>query len=159
MLIARQDELSGFWKGDGVAEANQDISTSFALLFLAKGRRPILISKARYGTTDNWDVHRSDVAHLTAYVETKWKREFPLGPFWQIVDLENSTADDLLQTPVLYISGSQAPNLLDQAKKLREYIDRGGFIFAEACCPNSDRIRHRISRANGSRVRRAGIPP
>ena len=137
MLIAKQDDLSGFWKGDGVAESNPDISTSFALLFLAKGRRPILISKARYGTTNNWDRHRSDVAHLTGYVENKWKREFPLGLSWQIVDLAGSTVDDLLQTPVLYISGSEAPNLLDQAKKLREYIDRGGFIFAEACCSDS----------------------
>ena len=137
MLIAKQDELSGFWKGEGVAESNPEISTSFALLFLAKGRRPILISKARYGGTDNWNRHRSDVAHLTSYVESKWKKEFPLGLSWQIVDLETSSVDDLLQTPVLYISGSVAPKLIDQAKKLREYIDRGGFIFAEACCQDS----------------------
>ena len=48
--------------------------------------------------------------------------------------MEDATVDDLLQTPVLYISGSQSPQLMDQAKKLRDYVDRGGFIFAEACC-------------------------
>ena len=42
--------------------------------------------------------------------------------------------EDLLQTPVLYISGSQVPHCSIDARKLREYIDRGGFIFAEACC-------------------------
>jgi hypothetical protein len=97
-----------------------------------------LVSKARYGDKDDWDHHRSDLAHLTSYVETKWKRDFPLGLSWQIVDLETATVEDLLQTPVLYISGSmRSDTLQQQARKLREYIDRGGFIFAEACCPNS----------------------
>ncbi|HEY2881549.1 MAG TPA: DUF4159 domain-containing protein, partial [Pirellulales bacterium] len=134
MLLAKQDPLSGYWKGDGVAESVPQISTSFALLFLAKGRRPVLISKARYGNTDDWNRHRSDIAHLTNYIETKWKKDYPLGLSWQVVDLEGASADDLLQAPVLYICGSQAPHLQNQAHKLREYIDRGGFIFAEACC-------------------------
>jgi hypothetical protein len=136
-LIAKQDALSGFWKGEGRYESDPHVATSFALLFLAKGRRPILISKARYGHDDNWDQHRADLADLTSYVETKWKRDFPLGLSWQIIDLSDASVDDLLQSPVLYISGSKNPELLDQAPKLREYIDRGGFIFAEACCPDS----------------------
>jgi hypothetical protein len=136
-LIAKQDSLSGYWKGEGRAEGDPHVSTSFALLFLAKGRRPILISKARFGPDDNWDEHRADLANLTSYVETKWKRDFPLGLSWQIVDLADASVDDLLQSPVLYINGSKSPDLLDQAQKLREYIDRGGFIFAEACCQDS----------------------
>jgi hypothetical protein len=137
VLIGKQDALSGFWRGEGIAESNAQIATSFSLLFLAKGRRPVLISKARYGPGNDWDRHRQDLAHLTSYVETKWKRDYPLGLSWQIVDLADASVDDLLQTPVLYISGSQPPPIMDQAKKLREYIDRGGFIFAEACCKDS----------------------
>ena len=136
-LVARQDALAGYWKGESNAEQNPQISTSFALLFLAKGRRPVLVSKAKFGTTDDWNHHRADLANLTNYVETKWKREFPLGLSWQIIDLENASVEDLLQTPVLYISGSQSPPIMDTAKKLRDYIDRGGFIFAEACCGNN----------------------
>ena len=136
-LVAQQDGLFGNWKGQGHAENMPQVSTSFALLFLSKGRRPVLIAKARYGQTDDWNRHRSDLAHLTGYVETKWKREFPLGLTWQIVDLADASVDDLLQSPVLYISGSQKLPLENQAHKLREYIDRGGFIFAEACCPDS----------------------
>jgi len=136
-LIAKQDALSGYWKGEGHAEGDPHIATSFALLFLAKGRRPVLIAKARYGDGDDWARHRADLANLTAYVETKWKADFPLGLSWQIVDLADASVEDLLQTPVLYISGSKNPDLLDQAQKLREYIDRGGFIFAEACCSDS----------------------
>ena len=157
LLVSKQDALSGFWKGEGHVEGNQQIGTSFALLFLAKGRRPILVSKARYGDKDDWNHHRSDLAHLTSYVETKWKRDFPLGLSWQIVDLESASVDDLLQTPVLYISGSMSPDALQtQARKLREYIDRGGFIFAESCCPNSAAFDAGF-RAHGKRVRRAGI--
>jgi hypothetical protein len=136
VLLARQDQLKeGFWKGDDHIEANPLISTSFALLFLAKGRRPVLVSKARFGTDDDWDRHRSDLANLTTFVETKWKRDFPLGLSWQVIDIAGASVEDLLQTPVLYISGSQAPQLMNHAKKLRDYVDRGGFIMAEACCP------------------------
>jgi hypothetical protein len=61
-----------------------------------------------------------------------------MGLTWQVMDPAQSTVDDLLQAPVLYISGSTMPALEGQAEKLRQYIDRGGFIFAEACCSNSE---------------------
>jgi hypothetical protein len=54
---------------------------------------------------------------------------------WQVIDLRLATVEDLLQAPVIFISGSQAPEISDeQAKRLRDYLDRGGFIFAEATC-------------------------
>ncbi|MCC7084459.1 MAG: DUF4159 domain-containing protein [Pirellulales bacterium] len=137
MLVSRQDALSGYWKGDNRAEAMESIGTSFALLFLAKGRRPILVSKAKFGPGNDWNHHRSDIANLTTYVENRWKKEFPLGLSWQVVDVSDASVDDLLQAPVLYICGEQTPNLLNHAAKFREYIDRGGFVFADACCPNS----------------------
>src|SRR6185295_11598194 len=62
------------------------------------------------------------------------------GLTWQVMDPSDATVEDLLQAPVLYISGSQAPNLVPHAKKLRDYVDRGGFIFAEACCSDSGRF-------------------
>jgi hypothetical protein len=39
MLVRHQDHLSSFWKGTGNAENNPLIGSSFALLFLSKGRR------------------------------------------------------------------------------------------------------------------------
>jgi hypothetical protein len=53
---------------------------------------------------------------------------------------DTATVDDLLQAPVLYVSGSQAPELMPHAKKLRDYVDRGGFLFAEACCRDAARF-------------------
>jgi hypothetical protein len=135
-LVRDQDSLSHFWQGGWYAETNPHISTAMALLFLSKGRRPIVIAKLKYGEGHEWDQHRRDAANLTAYTEEAWE----LGLTWQILDPSLATVEDLLQAPVLYISGNRAPNLMPHAKKLRDYVDRGGFIFAEACCRDSTRF-------------------
>ncbi|HEX5472638.1 MAG TPA: DUF4159 domain-containing protein [Lacipirellulaceae bacterium] len=138
-LVREQDSLSHYWKGTWYAEGGTNgprISTAMALLFLSKGRRPVVMAKLKYGDGDAWEQHRRDAAHLTEYTEEAWG----LGLTWQVMDPTTATVEDLLQSPVLYISGSQATNLLPQAKKLRDYVDRGGFIFAEACCGDSSQF-------------------
>jgi len=133
MLVRSQDKLSGFWRGAGHGEDNPLIATSFSLLFLAKGRRPIVMTKLRLAG-DDWNVHRRDAVNLTRHVETRWQR--PLS--WQVVSLGAATVDDLLQSPVLYLSGRTAPQLSDaQVRKLREYVDQGGFLFAVGCCDDA----------------------
>jgi hypothetical protein len=132
-LVNEQDIVSGLWNGSSAGEDNPHIGTSLALLFLAKGRRPVLMAKLKHGPpeSNDWNHHRSDAASLTAYVETRWKRDLS----WQTISMADATADDLSQAPVLYLSGEQAPRFDErQARRLREYIQRGGFIFAEACC-------------------------
>ncbi len=136
LLVAEQDSLSHYWKGNWYAEREPRISTAMALLFLSKGRRPVVLGKLNYGDGDGWNQHRRDAAHLTEYTEEAWG----FGLTWQVMDPATATVEDLLQAPVLYISGSQAPNLLPQAQKLRDYVDRGGFILAEACCRDSSRF-------------------
>ena len=131
-------QIDGKWQGDRRPEDDPNIATSFALMFLGKGRRPILIAKVEHGPGKDWNHHRDDIANLTNYVEGKWKKEFPLGMTWQVVDITKASVADLQQSPVLFINGSEVPEISDQeGKNLREYIDRGGFIFAEACCQNS----------------------
>ena len=136
MLVRNQDRLSGFWKGVGHAENNPHVATSLALLFLAKGRRPVLIAKLKHQPDNDWDNHRHDLANLTQFVEKQWKRDL----IWQIVDLDAASVDDLVQSPVLYYGGKENPlpdnNQQRQqlAQKIRDYIDRGGFLFAGANC-------------------------
>lgn len=134
-LLRDQDPLgSGKWDGSR-SEGDSRVATSLALLFLSKGRRPVVIAKAQWNDGDEWNKHRNDVANLTSYVETAWKKDFPIGLSWQVVNLERATVEDLLQAPVLFISGSR--RILwtpPRVQLLRDYIDRGGFIFAEACC-------------------------
>ena len=138
-------QLNGQWQGRDGIETDPVITTSFALLFLGKGRRPILMAKVAHGPGTDWNHHRDDVANLTGFVETRWKKEFPLGLSWQVVDISNARVEDLLQSPVLYLSGSQVPEIDDaQGKVLRDYIDRGGFLFAEACCDDSAGFDQRL---------------
>ncbi len=138
LVSPAEQQIGGEWQGSGASvdpEHDPSIATSFALLFLAKGRRPILMGKLQHGPENDWNHHRSDVSNLTSYVETKWGKEFPLGLSWQVVDLSKATVEDLLQSPVLYLCGSDAPDIDDrEGQLLRDYIDRGGFLFAEACC-------------------------
>jgi hypothetical protein len=136
LLVRDQDSLSHYWKGNWYAEREPRISTAMALLFLSKGRRPIVMAKLKYGDGDVWNQHRRDAAHLTEYTEEAWG----LGLTWQVMDPAKASVEDLLQAPVLYLSGSQAPALVPHAQKLRDYVDRGGFIVAEACCNDSSRF-------------------
>jgi len=133
LLRMKGGAVSDHWVGI-VEEENPLIATSLALLFLAKGRRPVLLSKLKHGADDEWNQHCSDVDNLTRYVESRWQRDL----CWQVVDLDAATVEDLLESPVLYLCGRTSPNpkaaaAQEQlARKLRDYLDRGGFVFAEA---------------------------
>lgn len=130
-FVSQQDQLSGFWKSTGRIENNPTIATALSLLFLSKGLRPVLISKLQHEPADDWNYHRSDLAHLTRYVESHWDQDM----IWQVIDAKSARVQDLLQTPVLFISGRDQLSLTQPQKdRLREYINNGGFIFAEACC-------------------------
>ncbi|MGA2616269.1 MAG: DUF4159 domain-containing protein [Thermoguttaceae bacterium] len=135
-LLRQQDNLSGYWKSSTHAEENPDIATSLALLFMAKGRRPVLLAKIKNGREDDWNRRRNDVSNLTLYVEPRWKRELT----WQVIDLEAASVDDLLQAPVLFFAGGKSPlppgeeRQLQLARKVRDYLDRGGFLLGEADC-------------------------
>jgi len=139
LLSNRLDSMSGFIKGEGPAENDPLISTSLALLFLSKGRRPVLMAKLKHMPHDDWNQHRGDVAKLTRFVESRWDMDLT----HQVIDLDAARVEDLLQAPVLYLCGSLNPLPRDPewqektAKKLRDYLDRGGFIFAEDYCGGS----------------------
>jgi hypothetical protein len=147
------DGLKSCWTGNNHAENDSNIATSLALLFLSKGRWPVLMAKVQYHSPlaqgrlqrkdIGWNRHRHDVNNLTMYVEAKLRRELT----WQVLDLSKASVDDLLQVPVLFFSGGDNPLPESQeererlAANLRDYIDRGGFIFAdgEGCSSNFDK--------------------
>ena len=109
----------------------QEASTALALLFISKGRRPVVIGKLLHGPGNDWDNHPSAVANLTDQIGKAWKHELS----WQTVDPHRASVDELLETPVLFISGRYAPLFHDEdLPKLRQYVEQGGFIFAESCC-------------------------
>ena len=148
MFVATQDGLSGAFRGGRIEDPT--VATSFALLFLAKGRRPVLVSKSRHGPDDDWNRHGHDIAHLVEHVESRWRDDHPAGLSWHIVDTPAASLDDLLQAPVFWLSGRDAFNLgPDAGGRLRRYIDEGGFVFAEACCPASGEFDRRLRQLVG----------
>ena len=133
-LLRRKGALSQFWNAQKDLAGNNAVSTAFALLFLSKGRWPVLVSKLKYGDGEDWNAHPNDLARLTRRVEREWKTNL----IWQTIDAKRATLDDLLQTPILSMSGTETPLPEDAEEKrrlielLRGYLEQGGFIFAEA---------------------------
>ncbi|MDR1924447.1 MAG: DUF4159 domain-containing protein [Planctomycetaceae bacterium] len=129
-LLNLRDKVDGSWREGTFI----DSQTAMALLFLAKGRRPVLLAKMQYSDDDTWNLHQNDANNLTFHAERRWGLDLT----WQIVDVRRATVDDLLQSPVLYFSGNNSPlpKTDDETKKLasnlRSYLDQGGFIMAEA---------------------------
>jgi hypothetical protein len=153
-------QADGGWRGEAAVEADPNIATSFALLFISEGRRPLAIAKLQYGRASDWNHHRHDAANLAHYIETKWRKDFPIGLSWQAIEIGNASAENLLDSPVLFISGSEAPEIGDdQAKVLREYIDRGGYVFAEASCSDGEKFDRGFRELVKSIVPEAALKP
>ncbi|MCR9292144.1 MAG: DUF4159 domain-containing protein [bacterium] len=134
-LLKLQAVPGGKFESRGLEDGNVFTETAFALLFLSKGKRQTVISRLKYASSDpqDWNHHAVAVQHLTAHTEQAWKRDLS----WQNVDIEQSSVQDLLETPVLFISGTQVPRWTDAQKNLlKEYVEQGGFLFVEGCSGN-----------------------
>lgn len=130
-ILALQKPITGAWVGtnNNIAESTPELSTSFALLFLSKGRWPVVAAKYRYDNDNRWDAHPQGLTFLVRNVERSWDQHLT----WQVVDGRNAEVNDLLQSPVLMISGRDSLALsAEQKQRLREYVQQGGFIFAWA---------------------------
>ncbi len=131
-LVRSQNKLSGFWTGGGETDI---VATSLALLFLAKGRAPVLINKLSHLPRGDWNKDADDVRNLVGVVSREWKHLLT----WQAVDPSTATIQDMLQAPIAYFNGHDAPAFSARARQnLREFIEQGGFIFAEACCGSAE---------------------
>lgn len=130
VFVRSQDQFNGYWKGVGAAEADPLVSTALALLFLSKGRRAVVLGKLKYAEDRRWDLHPAGIPKLTHHIERRWKKDLT----WQTIDFGVATDRDLLEAPVLFISGQESLAFAAQQKEhLKRYVSQGGFIFAEAC--------------------------
>jgi hypothetical protein len=131
-LLKSQDK-AGFWK-----EFNFDVpGTSFAVLFLVRGRAPVAINKLQYdidGKEGPWNQRPRDAANAVKYMMKQMERDLN----WQIVNLEIA-AEELHDSPILYISGSATLKFTDaEEAKLREFAEQGGLILGHADCSNEN---------------------
>jgi hypothetical protein len=143
-LVAIQ-KGDGSWQSNGGLDSPPTIATSFALLFLAKGRTPVLLTKLAYGPREyeGWNNKHSDVRHLVEFASRELFKRQPLA--WQIFDVRGMAAEspaerrrlaaELLPSPIVYFNGHDfAPPDTRERDILKEYVQNGGFILAEACC-------------------------
>ncbi len=130
-LLRLQPAAGGgkFSSGASTGE-NENADTAFGVLFLAKGKRQLVISRLKHGVSSDWNHHSKAVQNLTAHTEAVWKRDLT----WQNIDLQRTSLQDLLDTPVLLMSGTRVPTITAEQKELlKKYVENGGFILAEGC--------------------------
>jgi len=145
-FLVEQQNPNGSWQGLRGApgfDGQPIVATSFALLFLSKGRTPILMTKLAHGRDETWNNKRNDLRHLVDFTSKELFKRQPLA--WQLLDARNlraaneadlrqQLAEELLPSPIVYLTGHSL-NLADREKAvLKEYLANGGFLFAEACC-------------------------
>jgi hypothetical protein len=112
----------------GAHNSTTEVGTAFAVLFLSRGLEPIIINKLK--RTGDWNNDPYDIKHLTEYISTNFQHPKQ----WRLVTL-NADVDFLLRVPILYISGHDEPFFTTVEKaKLKEYVEKGGTLFAMACC-------------------------
>jgi hypothetical protein len=112
--------------------------TSFGLLFLVRGRQPVVMNKLAYDLqgrgdqieTGHWNQRPRDVANFTQWLSNLSEREL----HWQIVNLKVGAAD-LHDAPILYISGNQTLSFSqEEMSTLRNFVEEGGIILGNSDC-------------------------
>jgi hypothetical protein len=141
-LLVSQQKEDGSWHSD----RGEIADTCFAMLFLSRGRAPVLMNKLDYQPDDKnlppeiWNQRPRDVANLATWCGRQLETFFN----WQVVDLKLAS-DQLHESPILYIGGSRALKFSnDQKKTLRQYIQEGGILLGNADCaqtPFSDSFK------------------
>ena len=124
-LVHDQDKLQGFWQGAGPVEGRSPSGWSrpaSPLLFLAKGRAPVLINKLRHGPGGDWNNDHDDIRNLVGLVSRDWKNLLT----WQVVDPSLATVEDLLQAPIVYFNGHEAPELRRRGQEGAPRLRRAG---------------------------------
>ena len=118
-LLPKQKD--GKW-GNGV------VDTSFALLFLVRGRHPVLFNRLQYD--GDWNNRPRALASLTRWIS----RNFEKTVNWQVIDIRTSVSE-WHDAPILCITGALAPKFSDaDIAKLRTYVQQGGTILSVTEC-------------------------
>jgi hypothetical protein len=124
---------SGAWGRKDEASADTLVDTAYSMLFLARGRHPVLMNKLRLdeaGRTDRgaWNNRPRDLANLARFASRELER--PLN--WQIVSIDREAAD-WSDAPILYLASHAALKLTDaEVAKIRAFVDGGGLLFTQA---------------------------
>lgn len=145
--LVRAQKKDGSWDSN-YAGQTPVTNTAFALLFLSRGRAPVIMNKLDYSPIAaavapaseeelkhvdrrvNWNQRPRDVANLAKWAGLRMERDLN----WQVVNL-TASADDLHDAPLLFVAGSESiPLSGDQITKLRTFLEQGGLILGNGDC-------------------------
>jgi hypothetical protein len=123
--VVKEQQPDGSWNG------GDEINTSFALLFLARGRHPLLMSKLRFEAGENgaaWANRPRDVANLARFAGKELERQIN----WQVVKIERDWSE-WLDAPIVYLASHADPGFNeDEIARLRGYCEAGGLLYLQA---------------------------
>jgi len=121
-LLASQQPTGAFSVHD--LSGSEAVATAFGVLFLARGRQPVLFNKLE--REGDWRNRPRDLANVTRWVSDTFEKTVN----WQIINLEVPVAE-WHDAPILYLSGSKAPVFsAGEMDKLRRFVWQGGTIFS-----------------------------
>jgi Domain of unknown function (DUF4159)/Prenyltransferase and squalene oxidase repeat len=134
-FLVKNQAADGSWGGDIP-------NTCFGLLFLARGRAPVIMNKLQYEVTENngkavegpWNERPRDVANFAHWMGTHSVEGFFN---WQVVNLR-VPIEELHDSPILYISGNKELDFNNiELEKLRTFAEQGGVILGNSDCNNA----------------------
>jgi len=136
--LTHNQNADGSWGAPGdIWGFNQQniLDTSFAILFLARGRAPVIMEKVQYSVLEgnrtvpgHWNRAPRDLANFSRWMSTQLEADYN----WQVTSLDVPD-QDLHDAPILYISGDQTLTFSDSdVAKLKQFVEEGGLILGNA---------------------------
>jgi hypothetical protein len=151
--LVRSQAGDGSWP---YGHGGPGVGTPFGLLFLVRGRAPVVMNKLQYEIVDErasrraarrgskdeeevvelvtkegpWNQRSRDAANATRWISRQIERDLN----WQIVNLKVDP-EELHDAPLLYIAGDDELNFTpEHLEKLRRFVEGGGIILGNADC-------------------------
>jgi len=123
--LIRAQGAAGSWNG-AFPGGVPTVATSYALLFLARGRNAVVFNKLIYDGP--WNARPRDNANVTAWMSKQYEK--PIN--WQVVNLQVDYTE-WLDAPILLITGSQDPKFKpEDLAKIKQFVHAGGIVFSTA---------------------------
>ncbi len=114
----------GSWPGDGgFGDRITNVNTAYSLLFLSRGRSPVVMQKFKWG--NRWNNRTRDIATYVRFLRHETERHVN----WQICDADHG-ADEMRQSPLLWAASDRPMELKDaEAAAVKQYILEGGTLI------------------------------